>query len=179
MGLIQSVKDLRREKLISQRRNSDSRLKQREFPGSPAVRTWRFHYRGLGSLPGWGGTKIPPALRQGPKNNKDKHLPELPVCWPNCPTDFRLASLHNHISLFRKTNHVWAHTLIPLICFSLENPNTQPSHPFPTYISLCFSFPKRCVHDIPRSLHLNFFLRNSISWLSSQVSRLRRNSFFS
>lgn len=38
--LIQSVKDLRREKLISQRRNSDSRLKEREFPDGPVVRTF-------------------------------------------------------------------------------------------------------------------------------------------
>ena len=30
----------------------------REFPGSPVVRSWCFHCRGPGSIPGW-GTKIP------------------------------------------------------------------------------------------------------------------------
>ena len=33
-----------------------------ESPESPVVRTWHFHYRGPGSIPGW-GTKIPQATQ--------------------------------------------------------------------------------------------------------------------
>ena len=37
-----------------------------EFPGCPVVRTWCFHCRGPGSIPG-GGTKIPQATRRKKK----------------------------------------------------------------------------------------------------------------
>ena len=40
--------------------------KLREFPGGPAVRTWRFTAIALGSIPGW-GTKIPEATWSGQK----------------------------------------------------------------------------------------------------------------
>ena len=42
-----------------------------EFPGGPVVRTWRFHCRGQGSIPGW-GTKIPPVHKAWPKKKKRK-----------------------------------------------------------------------------------------------------------
>ena len=35
-------------------------MRNRDFPGGPVVRTWRFHCRDLGSIPGR-GTKIPQA----------------------------------------------------------------------------------------------------------------------
>ena len=38
----------------------------REFPGGPVVRTCRFHFWDLGSIPGW-GTKILQAVRRGQK----------------------------------------------------------------------------------------------------------------
>ena len=37
-----------------------------EFPGGPAVRSWRFHCRDPGSIPGQ-GTKIPQATWHGQK----------------------------------------------------------------------------------------------------------------
>ena len=40
-----------------------------EFPGCPVIRTWPFHSRALGSIPGQ-GTKIPQAARQGQKKKK-------------------------------------------------------------------------------------------------------------
>ena len=36
------------------------KFSKREFPGGPVVKTWCFHYDGLGSIPGQ-GTKIPQA----------------------------------------------------------------------------------------------------------------------
>ena len=39
-----------------------------EFPGSPVVKTPRFHYQGLGSIPGQ-GTRISCKLRDVAKNN--------------------------------------------------------------------------------------------------------------
>ena len=42
-----------------------------EFPGSPVVRTQRFHCHGLGSIPGW-GTKIPEAAQNGQKKKKKR-----------------------------------------------------------------------------------------------------------
>ena len=43
--------------------------KVREFPGSPVVRTLRFHCCGLGSIPGQ-GTKIPQAVQCSQKKSK-------------------------------------------------------------------------------------------------------------
>ena len=42
-----------------------------EFPGDPVVRTWRFHCRGPGSIPG-GGTKIPQAAQRGQNKQTNK-----------------------------------------------------------------------------------------------------------
>ena len=50
-----------------------------EFPGSPVVRTQRFHSRCLGSILGW-GTKIPQASWRGQKIKKLKEL-KVPVLW--------------------------------------------------------------------------------------------------
>ena len=44
-----------------------------EFPGGPVVRTPRFHFRGMGSIPGW-GTKIPQAAQYGQKQKQTKKL---------------------------------------------------------------------------------------------------------
>ena len=44
----------------------------REFPGGPVVKIWSYHYKGLGSVPGW-GTKISQAAQQGRKKKK-KHM---------------------------------------------------------------------------------------------------------
>ena len=48
-------------------------MKMGEFPGSPAVRTRRFHCGGLGSIPGR-GTKILQAVQCGQKNKKNKKV---------------------------------------------------------------------------------------------------------
>ena len=47
----------------------------REFPHSPVVRTWHFHFHGLSSIPGW-GTKIPQAAWRGQKKNKKQKKTE-------------------------------------------------------------------------------------------------------
>ena len=44
-----------------------------ELPGGPVVRTRRFHFRGPGSVPGW-GTKIPQAAQCGQKKKKVEAL---------------------------------------------------------------------------------------------------------
>ena len=44
----------------------------REFPGSPMVKIWSYHYKDLGWVPGW-GTKIPQAAQQGRKKER-KHM---------------------------------------------------------------------------------------------------------
>ena len=49
----------------------------RDFPGSPVVRTLRFHCRAMGLIPGR-GTKIPQATWCGPKKIKVWH--PLPTC---------------------------------------------------------------------------------------------------
>ena len=47
------------------------KMKFREFPGGPVVRTPRFHCRGPGLLPGR-ATKIPKATWRGQKKKKKK-----------------------------------------------------------------------------------------------------------
>ena len=45
--------------------------KKGEFPGGPVVRTWRFHCRGPGSIPGQ-GTKIQQATQHGQKKERER-----------------------------------------------------------------------------------------------------------
>ena len=52
-----------RSQIYTQKANSGCSVERnwrRGFPGSLAVRTWRFHCPGPGSIPGW-GTEIPKA----------------------------------------------------------------------------------------------------------------------
>ena len=48
----------------------------REFPGSPVVRTRCFHCCDSGSIPGW-GIKIPQTMWQGQKKKKKLNLGTL------------------------------------------------------------------------------------------------------
>ena len=49
-----------------------------EFLGAPVVRTWRFHCRGPGSIPGW-GAKILHTLQCG--KNKQTNKTDTTGCW--------------------------------------------------------------------------------------------------
>ena len=49
------------------------KLLEREFPGGPVVRTWRFYCGDPGSIPGW-GTKMPQAAWCSLKKKRKKLL---------------------------------------------------------------------------------------------------------